>query len=296
MSNFVLGWRNNVFVDTGGVVSLYVGTLDAGVMSNLADMRLSKRVSLSASAPSGFPMSIVIKWIPGTPADTSIQLFGLLNYELTVVNAAYDEVQVMLVIVSPDDSEGSGTSIIPVWNGPSSDFPRHLWHLLDTPLSACTEVALLITAVAGVGDGTLTLTAGALWAGPIWAPPDGIEATWSQAIIDPGKMARSPGGQGYPRTRQRYRTFEGRAIHLPFTWAFGDPDDATILDVQQLLYRVGTTQPIALFPRTWDSAGAVSTHVIHRLGMYCHLVDTGRIEHLGGDLYQWSGVKADELM
>jgi hypothetical protein len=146
------------------------------------------------------------------------------------------------------------------------------------------------------GGGTLTLTTGGLWAGPVWSSSDGIESTWSQAIVDRGTVGRSEGGQGYPRRRQRYRSFEGRAIHVPFEYAFGDEDDATVLDIQQLLYRIGTTEPIALFPRTQDAAGVVSSHVIHRLGIYGHMAETGRREHLGGDLYQWTGVRVDELM
>jgi hypothetical protein len=54
--------------------------------------------------------------------------------------------------------------------------------------------------------------------------------------------------------------------------------------------------PVALFPRTRDAAGDLSAHVIHRLGIYGHMADSGRIEHIGGDRFQWAGVRVDELM
>jgi len=183
-----------------------------------------------------------------------------------------------------------------VFERPSADFPSHLWKLLDEEIPDGYDVTLTVSASFGSGGGTLTFTAGGLWIGPVWSTPDGIEATWSQSVVDRGTVGRSEGGQGYPRRRQRYRSFEGRAIHVPFAYAFGDADDATVLDIQQLLYRIGTTEPVALFPRTQDATGALSTHVIHRLGVYGHMAEPGRIEHLGGDLYQWTGVRVDELM
>jgi hypothetical protein len=284
MSNFAMGWRNHVFVE--GDITIHEGTLSAGALSALQDMRLSKRATLTATRVDAGTVTCSLDYDTADPV--SVRLMGLLNATLSAPNAT------LIEIVMTHDG-GGPVATTPIWTAPSANFITHLWGLLDEEVQA-THVRISVTATFGSGGGTLTVTAGALWAGPVWAPPDGIEATWSMAIVDPGTLGRSVGGQGYPRRRQRYRSFEGRAIHVPFVWAFGDEDDATVLDIQQLLYRIGTTEPIALFPRTLDAAGVQSTHVIHRLGIYGHMVDPGRIEHLGGDLYQWAGVRVDELM
>lgn len=293
MSNFGLGWRNHVFYETGATLSLLNGSVGSGDLAALQDMRLSKRVAMTDTVVGAGHAQVIIDWeVPDANA-AAIQLVGLLNYGITATGA--DDV---VVQISVSGVAGTGDIVgqsVTRWERPSADFPLHLWAMLDSPIADGYRVSMTIDAGFSAG-GTLEVTAGGLWIGPIWSPPDGIEATWSQAVSDPGSMGRSVGNQGYPRRRQRYRSFEGRAIHVPFAWAFGDETDATVLDIQQLLYRIGTTEPIALFPRTQNAAGDVSVHVMHRLGIYGHMAETGRIEHLGGDLYQWTGARVDELM
>jgi hypothetical protein len=53
---------------------------------------------------------------------------------------------------------------------------------------------------------------------------------------------------------------------------------------------------MVLWPRTQDAAGALSPQLIHRPGIYGRLADTSQIENGGGDPYQLSGVRVDELM
>lgn len=287
MSNFAMGWRNHVFTAADATLSLTAGAVTVGELSALQDMRLAKRVSCAATSDGSGNATIEIEW-EKTSGTAKVELMGLLNYAVSAPGAAY--VTISLAAVGPGGSYTSNN----VWSRPAVEFPLHMWALCDAAVQAET-VTLTITAAFGGAGEVLTLTAGGLWAGPVWCPPDGIEATWSQTVDDPGTVGRSVGGQGYPRRRPRLRSFEGRAIHVPLAWAFGDPDDATILDIQQLLYRVGKTDPIVLFPRTQDAAGERSTHLMHRLGIYGHMRETGRIEHLGGDLYQWTGVAVDEL-
>jgi hypothetical protein len=296
MSNFAMGWRNLVFTSPGATWDLDVGTVTAGALTDLADMRLSKRVTIEGSAALAFAnSSIVLHWYVDTADASAIDLIGLLNYELSApddASAAIIELSVLGVGGTVDVEDETLTQ----WERPSGDFQRHSWAILPTGVFDGYWVTVQITATMGATAGAVGLTLGGLWAGPKWTLPDGIEATWSQAVVDPGTLGRSVGGQGYPRRRQRYRSFEGRAIHVPFANAFGDEADPNVLDIQQLLYRIGTTEPVALFPRTLDASGTQSTHVIHRLGIYGHMVEPGRIEHVGGDLYQWTGVRVDELM
>lgn len=295
MSGFTLGWRNHVFYETGAALTLLNGAVTVGALSALQDMRLSKRVTMSDAVVGTGHAQVIIDWDVADANAAAIQLIGLLNYSISAAGA--DDVVVQLSVSGVSGAGDVSGQIMTQWTRPSADFPLHIWALLDAAIADATRVTIIIDAGFSAG-GTLTVTAGGLWAGPVWQPPDGLEATWKQAPIDPGRMGRSPGGQGYPRRRQRLRSFEGRAVHLPFAWAYGDEDDSSILDVQQLLFRVGCTEPIVLFPRTRNAAGELSTHVMHRLGIYGAFAEDqlGSIEHLGGDLYQWTGARVDELM
>lgn len=295
MGNFALGWRNHVFL-TPGTWDLATGSIAAGALTDLADMRLSKRVTINGEAALAFGnSSIVLHWYVDEAAAAQIDLIGLLNYAVSAPDDA-EAIIIELSVLGVSGDADVENEVLTQWEPPSGDFQRHAWALLPDGVGDGYWVTVHVTCTMGATAGAVSLTLGGLWAGPVWSPPDGIDATWSQAINDPGSMGRSVGNQGYPRRRQRYRSFEGRAIHVPFRWAFGDQADSAVLDIQQLLYRIGATEPIVLFPRTRDAAGELSTHITHRLGIYGHMAEAGRIEHIGGDLYQWTGVRVDELM
>lgn len=294
-TGFALGWRNHLFADPR--LQLYVpegfGTVTVGSIDALRDMRLSRRCTVSVSRETAGAASMIIAWDHGILDDVyPVQLVGLMNYSLAKVNvesltwraAVYRATSA--VVNAP----------ITVWDRPSTDFPAHLWHLLDEEVSDAVQVYIVIEPTFGTGGGSLSLTAGGLWSSPIWCPPDGLDASWRMSPIDPGVMGRSAGNQGYPRRRQRYRAWEGRAVDVPIEWAYGDPNDASIIDIQQLLYRVGTTEPCVLFPRSRNAAGERSVHLMHRLGVYGHFQELGGIDHTGGDNYAWTGARFAELM
>lgn len=296
-TGFKLSWRNHVAQQNDWELALLGGEVQAGQsLATLKDPRLSTRVTISETRPDAGEASVILQFKKTTPPDEvpdlQVGLLGLLNYGVSAPGAT--SVTMTAVVYH---AEGATTiEGIDAWERPSEDFPQHLWALLAADRDDVYEVRIQVEAVFGSGGGTVSITAGAFWVGPTWAPPDGIEYSWRTSVVDPGTMGRSVGGQGYARRRQRYRSLEGRAIHVPFAWAFGDPDDATVLDIQQLMYRVGTTDPIVVFARTKDATGALSSDVQHRLGIYGHLSDVGGIEHLGGDLYQWGTFRVDELM
>ena len=293
MGNFALGWRNHVFYETAATLGLISGTVTAGALSALQDMRLSKRVTIAETVVGVGHAQVIIDWeVPDANA-SAVQLIGLLNYAIEATGA--DDVVVQISVLGVSGTGDIVGQSVTQWSRPSADFPLHLWAMLDAPIADAYRVTLTIDAGFSAG-GTLTVTSGALWAGPIWSTPYGIETTWSQQINDPGSMGRSVGNQGYPRRRQRYRSFEGRAVYVPFAYAFGDEADPNLLDIQQLLFRIGKTEAVALFPRTQNADGETSAHVMHRLGVYGHMAETGRIEHLGGDKFQWTGARVDELM
>lgn len=287
--SFALGWLNLPFT-TGTLTAS--ATPSVGAVSDLADMRLSSRVTVSDAIEYAGVATVSFTWSSTDAEEFAMQLLGLLNYTVTAPNAT--SVQASATVYFDHGGGGSVSPPVEIWTRPTDDFPNHLWILLDQAERAHT-VTISISAFFAAA-GTLTVTAGAMWAGPIWTAADGLEATWAEAVTDPGTMGISVGGQGYPRRRRRLRSFEGRAVHVSFANAFGDESDDSVLDIQQLLYRVGITEPVALFPRTTNAAGNISAHVMHRLGIYGHFAELGRIEHLGGDLYQWTGGRVEELM
>lgn len=295
MSNFALGWRNKVFTDAA-TWDLDTGTVTAGALTDLADMRLSKRVTIEGTAALATAnSSILLHWYIGAGDASQIDLVGLLNYALSAPADA-DAPIIELSVLGVGGTVDVVDEVVTQWQRPSTDFQSHAWALLADGVFDGYWVTVAVTCTMGATAGAVTLELGGLWAGPVWNTPDGIEATWAHTPLDRGTMGRSEGNQGYPRRRQRYRSFEGRMIHVPFEWAYGDEDDEDVLDIQQLLYRIGTTEPIVLFPRTQNAAGTQSVHMMHRLGIYGHMAEVGRIEHLGGDLYQWTGCRVDELM
>jgi hypothetical protein len=294
MSNFGMGWRNHVFTTPSATLETFgPGTVTAGALTALQDMRLSKRVTLTDTTAGEGAATVGLHWFVDSGSAVAIRLIGLLNYTVSAPGATAINWSITIAKAS-----GGALSDEPltVYERPSDDFPSHLWKLLDTEIDDAYDVILTVSASFGSGGGTLSFTPGALWLSPWWTLPRGLEASWWQKQNDLGRMGLSEGNQGYPRRRKRRRVFGGRAVHIPFEYAYGDETDPTVLDVQQLLYRVGTTEPIALFPRTLNRAGALSAHVMHRLGVYGHFSDTGRIEEMGGDEYQWTGVELAELM
>ncbi len=168
---------------------------------------------------------------------------------------------------------------------PSDDFTRHIHLILPADFDA-HGVRLIYQ-----GFGAVTI--GQIWAGPLWLPSAGIQHDWECSIIDPGEMGISRGGQGYPRQRQRRRQLDMRLSHVPFEQAFGNSGN-TVLDLQQIGYRVGTTTPIIAFPRTRDAAGNGDAHAIHRLGVYGHLAEPLRIRHVASDRFD-TAIRVAEL-
>lgn len=169
---------------------------------------------------------------------------------------------------------------------PSPDFIRNIHIFLDAPAQARgVRVRTYRDAEHSIGR---------LWAGPLWIPPAGIEYDFESSIEDPGEMQLSRGLQGYPRHQQRRRRLEMTLSALPYEQAYGNAAN-TVIDLQQLGYRVGTTSPVIAFPRTLDEAGDIDEHVIHRLGIYGHLTAPIAIRHIDGNFYR-SGMSVAELL
>lgn len=292
-ANFLLAWRNHVLFRDDATLDCTFGTVAAGAMSALQTMQLSDRVTLTDTAVGEGAATVQVHWSVSSSEAVAIQLIGLLNYTLSAPGAT---AVAWTITIARAGGGGLEAEPITVYSRPSEDFPAHVWAILEEELDDAYDVIFSVSASFGEGGGTLTLSLGGLWLSELWALPAGLEAGWAQVLEDNGTLKRSKGNQGYARRGSRYRRFRGRATRVPFEYAYGSETDPDVIDIQQLLYRVGTTEPIVLFPRTRNFAGARSVHVMHRLGVYGHFERLGEIVEEGGDHYAWSGVEVAELM
>lgn len=171
-----------------------------------------------------------------------------------------------------------------IWN-------HHLF--ASTPLENCHTVLIRVQGKL-IGGVRKRFTLGRIWAGPLYRPPNGICNEWESTLIDPGEMGKSRGGQGYARTRQKYRRTRMSLSHITFEQCFGGPS-YTDMDLQQLGFRLGTTEPCLVFPRTTLTNGDEDTQAIHRIGIYGHLTELPNIRHVRGNNYDAS-LTAEELL
>jgi len=180
------------------------------------------------------------------------------------------------------------TPSTPVLEYATSEFTVNLFFLLPARI-VTNALAFRFGSVAGS-----TYSVGRIWAGPLFVPPQSIHLDWNPDVVDPGYVKRSRGKQGHSRVRRRTRRLSLAFQQIPFDLAFGVPSNA-LFDFQQLGYRLGTTQPAIVLPRTRQADGALDLQAIHRLGMYCHLTQPIDLEHTGGNFFS-ATLEAAELL
>lgn len=175
---------------------------------------------------------------------------------------------------------------------PSGDFMKHHHALFPAGVTAHGVSARLFTYYAGDYP-RLTATIGRLWAGPAYFPPQGIQTDWESSVVDPGRIIKTRGGQGWPERRQKSRRLSMRFSHIEFPQAFGTLGSSD-MDLQQLGYAIGTTEPCIVLPRTVKPDGSPNLQAMYRLGLYAHALSELTIRHLGGDYYD-AAVDFEEL-
>lgn len=292
-ANFLLGYRNHVLYESEATLDCTLGEVVSGSMAALRTMQLSERVTITNTSPGEGAATIQLHWAVDPGSAVGIQLIGLLNYTVSAPGAT--SVSWSITIAKAGGGALSDEPIT-VYERPSDDFPSHVWAILEEAIEDGYDVIMSISASFDEGGGTLTFTSGGLWLSPLWWLPNGLATGWKETLEDSGLMRVSKGRQGYPSRGPRGRVFSGRAVGVPFEWAYGSDVDPTIVDVQQLQYRCGTCEPIVIFPRTRNRANARSVHVMHRLGVYGHFRELGWIEEATGDNYNWSEIVVAELM
>jgi hypothetical protein len=258
-----------------------------GEFANLSDIRLgvvAGGLTVGGTAGSVHQVTYTNVWDTGYGNTDPVQIISLLDVRRGgggEVSFTIDVNRIAGVIPT--------TVSFTVASYPTSDFPRHIHIMLPAALNS-SGIQVVLTQTGS----DCFFTVGRIWAGPLWLPEDGITNDWSSSIIDPGKMERSRGGQGYPVLRQRVRGLDMNLSSINYESAFGLPDNS-VLDLQQLGFRLGTTGTLIAFPRTRDSAGDIDDHSIHRNGVYGHLAEPMVIRHVNGPFFD-TRLRIEELL
>ncbi len=264
---------------------------DAPTSDVMADLLLDPRVAVAATVDFGGNGAFVItRQIASASEDPlPIGVISLLGHSIA------DEGTLAIKVFS-EVHPNFGTPVYesnasePIWAPPSGGFGRNFHHFLPEGITGRT-VQIIVAGPWVDNIGTI----GTVRADQIFTTPDGIVKNWTHGLTDPSKTTFSKGRQAYSGREQIWRFLKGEMVHTEYKYMFGLEEEPETMDVQRLLYTLGTTEPFIIFPRTELSGGGEDFQSIHRLGMYARFSNLGTIQHLGGDLYKWGGWQAEEL-
>ncbi|HRQ65877.1 MAG TPA: hypothetical protein PKZ76_13620 [Xanthomonadaceae bacterium] len=267
MSSVALAYED--YVEGAAITDVSISGDMYGELEALQDMRLSKGVGFGAGTNGIF---CYWNWGEKRPVD----YVSLLSF----VHPEEESGNLSLVLFGDDVTEYHivfDAFQTPIYRYPHAGFAQHLHFFLDAPFQA----RRLLTSMSFSGP----MSIGRVWAGPLWRPPVGTRTEWQPPVVDPGEMRRSRGNQGYPRRRQRHRRLVGEINRVPKPWAIGEPE-SSVMDIQQMGFRLGKTEPCVLFPYTQLGDDSLDVHSIHRLGCYGHFNQPLRPRHVGADRYK----------
>lgn len=277
---------------------------DEGLINGVAGSSLltpqlaDQAVFAVVSDPSGAG-SFDFLWEAGFTSSTlpQIDIVGLLN--LTHDNRVGLEITSVRVTIFNTVGSPNGDFTFGVQDFLGATFPRHIWLVL--PIAGGTSAAAKVKVTVSFGAANFSTLVnfgvGALWVGPVWVHPVGLDAGWSIRPSDPGAMVLSNGGQGYPLQRQIVREFRGSFGPLDWAGSFGLPYSQLLVtpDVQEIIQRLGTTTHCVLFPRYAPADDEESRRILHRTALYGAFTDPGSINHLSDDNWSWGPVTFREL-
>ncbi len=277
-----IGYLNHAFRESHAL-DMDFGTVTAGALANLRVPQLDQRVTITSTGMEARE-AIRLTDIPAESTGRTVQVLALLDVQITTDNV--EEVSFGYEVIGDSDS-ASGTDVaLPTM---PDGFPAHLMILLSEPVADVNEVRLSVNVTGPILEtNTVTLTASALWVGPLMsltANGGALEESSAYGIEDGGTVQRTPGGQVYGEPASAIRTHTGNTVYITRAEAFGD--GTTSMDVQQLQAAVRTTRPILWIPD--DS----TEHLLHRLTIYGHLTQLGRLEPRG-PYVRWGGWQVRE--
>jgi hypothetical protein len=244
-----------------------------GTIANLRSPQLSD--VWGSSNNTGGLIQLVAFWNDNRP----LSAMGLLDFRFTTLS----NVRFRFGYLNVGGANVYFDTIVRAPQAYPDGFLRHDMLILPTPVTA-RGAFIDISAVSG-GLGAFSI--GRMWAGPFWRPSTSILRPWRAGVVDPGQMAISRGRQGYESLEQKARTLELRYGAAPLGDCIGTGDNS-VMDLQQLAMRIGTTRHVFATPRT-------DAHAMHRLGFYGHCTEGLQLEHAGGDQLT-AGMRFVELM
>lgn len=299
--SFVLAYDNLLFLETEADTTLALTasgtpTTVVGSVQNLRTHQLSSTVRWGCTGTGD--RRCTVKDIPDVATGRTVQLVALLGWEIE--SEGLETATFMVEVQGSNATYLNEPVLSPDW---VPGMPRHYFLLLPEPVEDVSYIEVFVDGVSTGGpsaETSLTVTAGALWTSPVFAAETVedsplLDEDWSLELLDPSDVVTSIGGQGYSGRRPKRRRLFGSCPPLPYGMTYGRGGLGG-MDLQAILYRVGITEPVIVLPRTTDPSGAQSVDVMARLGIYGRFAELSRIRHRGGDWYEWSGWRVDELL
>lgn len=277
-----IGYLNHAFREDHAL-TVTGATVETGALANLRVPQLDQRVTVRSSGTGA--RVLYIEDAPAVATGRTVQVIALLDIAVETVG----EITGVTFDVSASGSSGGFSSALVDVPLMPDGFPRHLMMVLPEPVEDCSQVRIFVTGAADIGETTeLALTASALWMGPLLsltANGGALEESSAYGVEDGGSVQRTTGGQVYGEPASAIRTHTGNTVYITRAEAFGDGSGG--MDVQQLQAAVRTTRPILWIPD--DS----TDHLLHRLTIYGHLTQLGRLEPRG-PYVRWGGWQVRE--
>lgn len=278
-----IGYYNHAFVETQGI-GMSFGTVTAGALANLRVPQLDQRVTITSTGEAARE-AIRIQDIPPDATGRTVQVIALLDIEVTT-----DNVEELSFWAEADGASGSVAATLVTPPDMPDGFPRNLLFVLDEPVVDCDRVRIYVNVTGPLlEDNTVTLTASALWLGPLQVittdQGGALEESSAYSVEDGGQVQRTSAGQVYCEPAGAIRTHSGNTVYITRTEAFGDGSGG--MDVQQLMASARTTRPILWIPD--DS----TEHLLHRLTIYGQMTQVGRLVPRG-PYVRWEGWQVRE--
>lgn len=277
-----IGYLNHAFRETQGI-GMSFGAVAAGALANLRTPQLDQRVTITSTGEAARE-AIRIQDVPADATGRTVQVIALLDIAVET-----DNVEELSFWAEADGSSGTVAATLVTPPEMPDGFPRHLLFVLDDPVTDCDRVRIYVNVTGPILESnTVTLTASALWLGPLMsltANGGALEESSAYSVEDGGSTQRTPGGQAYSDPAGAIRTHSGSTVYITRTEAFGDGSSG--MDVQQLMAGARTTRPILWIPD--DS----TDHLLHRLTIYGQMTQVGRLVPRG-PYVQWQGWQVRE--
>lgn len=270
MTTAILSYRNFCF-DSEASIANDTGTFQSGApLSNLLTPRLGQ-LAIASNIASINTFNVTFR--PGSPSvGVPVRIIGLLNHNvITVADGFPPTFNMGIYDISGKVYYNASPDAMIFSNGADGSFQNHAFFVipadaqdmsvlelgpLDLNQIAQMYVGVGNTVVCGTRDpytGDITparFQAGAVWAGPIFQPTNGISLEgFGQALIDNSRVVRSIGGQVWttPEIRQRMCSVEFPGLLESEVYGLA-PDQS----LQQLATYCGVSRPLVVIPTSSD--------------------------------------------